>query len=109
MCDSLADFKEQIGAKLTLCISPDTPLISQYLSCLSSLGFTVNEIILCVNSDKSDTFDLEVSCPVTVFTTAKATAKKIISAAKEGGLVLVTAPDDLAHKLRSETLKTLGF
>ena len=108
MCDTLADFKEQIGTKLKLCITPDAPLISEYISCLCALDFEVTELILPI-FDKTIMPDIEVNCPVTVVTTAKATAKKIISASKEEGLVLVTAPDDIAHKLRSETLKTLGF
>ncbi len=109
MCGTLADFKEQVGANIVLCITPDAPLISEYISCLSSLGFSVSEIILCPDNDRESAPNIEVSCPVTAPTTAKATAKKIISAAKEEGLVLVTAPDNLADKIRSETLQILGF
>ncbi len=108
MCDTLADFKEQIGTNLKLCICPDAPLISEYISCLTSLGFNVTELILPL-VDKAGVPDIEVSCPVTVLTTAKATAKRIISAAREDGLVLVTLPDTLADRLRSEILRTLGF
>ena len=108
MCDTLSDFKGQIGAKLKLCIHPDASLISKYLCCLAIHGFEVTELILPL-VDKTSVPELEANCPVTVMPTVKATAKKIISAAKEEGLVLVTAPDDLAGKIRTETLKTLGF
>ena len=108
MCDTLADFKGQIGSKLKLCIFPDVPLISAYMSCLASLGFNVTELILPL-VDKANMPDIALECPVTVLTTVKATAKKIISAAAEDGLVLITAPDTLADKLRSEILRTLGF
>ena len=108
MCDTLADFKEQTGTSLVLCISPDAPLIEEYASCLSRLGFEIAEIILPL-TDKAPMPELELNCPITALTTAKATAKKIISSSGEHGLVLVTAPDTLANKLRGEILGILGF
>ena len=110
MCDTLADFKDQIGKKLKLCIVPDAPLISKYLSCLAALGFEVTELILPL-VDKTALPELELSPAVTltVLPTVKASAKRIISASREEGLVLVTAPDDLAKKIRNETLRALGF
>ena len=108
MCSTLADFKEQLGGQICLCINPDAPLISKYISVLSSLGFTVKELMIPL-VDKALMPELEVDCPVTVLNTEKAIAKKIISVAKEAGAVLVTAPDTLADKLRNEVLRILNF
>ena len=109
MCATLADFKEQVGDNVSLCICPDTPLILEYISELNALGFTVSELLIPMG-DKPSAFDeLEVSCPVTLLTTPKATAKAIIEASKKVGFVLVTAPDTLADKLRTEIHRILGF
>lgn len=111
MCSTLGDFKELVGDKLVLCICPDMPLILEYLSELNFLGFTVSELIIATEN-KTDTLDgieLQVSCPVTLLSTPKLTAKRIIAAAKESGLVLVTAPDVLADKLRTEIYRILSF
>lgn len=108
MCDTLGDFKEQIGSKIALCICPDEPLISEYVSCLESLGFEVTELILPL-FDKANPPEMTLNCPVAVAPTPKAATKKIISTASEMGLVLITAPDTLSNKLRGEILKTLGF
>lgn len=108
MCSTLADFKEQLGNEICLCINPDPLLISEYFSVLSSLGFSVKELIIPL-VDKSPSPELEVSCPITVLSSEKATAKKIVSVAKEKGAVLVTAPDMLSEKLRNEILRILDF
>ena len=111
MCNTLADFKDQIGDTISLCICPDAPLILEYVSVLNSLGFTVSELIIPLGDKKSsfEGLELEVSCPVNILTTPKATAKQIIESSKAGGFVLVTAPDTLADKLRTEIYRILGF
>ncbi len=109
MCTTLFDFKEQLGDNVSLCICPDTPLILEYLSVLNSLGFTVSELLIPI-VDKPSAFDeLEVSCPVTLLTTAKATAKAVVESSKKTGFVLVTAPDVLSDKLRTEIYRLLDF
>ncbi len=111
MCSTLEDLKELVGDKLILCICPDTPLILEYLAELNARGFTVSELIISIGNKTDDFNDigLQVSCPVSLLTTPKQTAKKIIAAAKEGGLVLVTAPDILSDKLRTEIYRILSF
>ncbi len=111
MCATLEDFKELVGENLALCICPDTPLILEYLAELNSRGFTVSELIipLGAKSENLDDIEPEVSCPVTLLQTPKQTAKKIIASSKEVGLVLVTAPDILADKLRTEIYRILSF
>ena len=78
------------------------------MCCLDSLGFSVTELIIPL-LDKSVIPEIDAPCPITVLTTAKATAKKIISASKEEGFVLLTAPDTMSDKLREEILRILNF
>ena len=108
MCATISDFKEQLGKDIRLCICPDAPLISEYISTLTSLGFNVCELIVPI-IDKAALPEIEAACPVTVMPSAKATAKKIVTTAREEGTVLVTAPDLLADKLRTEILRILDF
>ena len=108
MCATICDFKEQLGKDIKLCISPDAPLISEYILTLSSLGFNVTELIVPLLY-KTALPEIEASCPITVLSTPKATAKKIVSSAREDCSVLVTAPDVLADKIRTEILRILDF
>ena len=108
MCSTLADFKEQLGSNICLCINPDAPLISKYVTVLSSLGFSLKELIIPL-VDKAPMPEIEVDCPVTVLSTEKATARKIVCTSREKGAVLVTAPDTLSDKLRNEILRILDF
>jgi len=108
MCRTLADFKEQTGEKLTLCISPDPELINEYVRQLNSNGYSLLEIVITADA-QFDPSSINADVPVTVLPTHKATAKKAISAAKECGFVLITGETDTAQKIRREVLKTLEF
>ncbi len=106
MCHTLEDFKEQTGDTLTLCLTPDLPLINAYMQSLTSMGYTVKKIIVVgADPDFSNKLDGtygELSMPASY----KETAKQILS---EGHLTLISGTADITGAIRQEIIRILEF
>jgi len=111
MSKTLTDFKEQTGSDIVLCISHDLPLIEEYLKNFSENGYNVKEIIIPLpdKNTVADTADLVTDAEISMPTTYKAAAKRIISASREHGFVLITGEYEPTDKLRNEVLRILEY
>ena len=109
MCDTLADFKQQTGDKLCLCISTDKELIEEYAKSLNAHGYTLEQIIVASDKESFDPSGMNLGVDVTVIPSFKAVAKNVISAAKENGFVLITGDTKTADEVRKEVLRILEF
>ena len=109
MCETLADFKVQTGNVMKLCIPADAQLIKAYLEKLASLGYEVTELIIPYFEKNAPAPSIDFDGKITVCQTAKACAKHVVSASREGGFTLLTAPITVGEKLRDEIIKILQF
>ncbi len=105
MCQTLADFKEQTGENIRLCISYDIALIDTYIDKLCELGYSINELIV----PSQDAPDLNTNVKATFLRTPKAIAKHITSSLNSEEFVLITGEADFAAKVRREVLRILEF
>ncbi len=109
MCETLADFMTQTGEKMKLCIPADLPLINAYLDRLTSLGYEVDELIVPHFEKTAPELQISFGGKITLLSSAKACAKYVVSASREGGFTLLTAPIDVGGKLRDEIIRILQF
>ncbi len=111
MSQTLEDFKEQTGECIVLCISQDIPLIRAYLDNLHERGYTVKELIIPLpdKNTVADSVELNHEFNLSLPTTLKAAAKRIVDASREHGFVLITGESEMTAKLRTEVIKILEY
>lgn len=109
MSDTLVDFKAQTTDKLCLCISPDGELIAEYAKSLRTHGYELKEIIVATDKEDFDTTGMDIGADVTVIPSFRDAAKRVVSAAKESGFVLITGDSKTANAVRKEVLRILEF
>lgn len=108
VCDSLADFKEITGSKIRLCL-PDGELIPYYIEALTRRGYDVGSISALALESVGEEERGEVSIPLTLSKTVKATAKSALSSLSNDTVLLISGPSNFTRALRYELLGILGF
>ena len=106
VCDSLAEFKDITGTKITLCL-PEGELIPKYVDTLEARGYKIEKISALAAPEDEER--LEYSHPVSFFKTHKLTAKDVLSSLSTDSLLLISGPSNFTVKLRYELLGILGF
>lgn len=107
VCDSLADFKDQTGTRIKLCL-PEGDLVPQYVDAINKRGYSI-EKISALASDKESTPNYDYSFPVNVLDTVKRTVKDALADLDNECTLLISGPANFTRTLKYELLATLGF
>lgn len=108
VCDSLADFKNITGTKIKLCL-PDGELIPYYVDALTRRGYEIDSIAALALESVGEDERGELSVPLTLSNTVKATAKSALSCLEPDTVLLISGPSNFTRALRYELLGILGF
>ena len=111
VCESLFDFSEITGRKISLCLPQNADMINTYLDMLCARGYTV-EKIYTVSKD-NDTVEelaksLKKNIPITPISSSKA-SKLIIEDLKEDSLLLISGKHSFTEDIRTEIIRYMGF
>ena len=102
VCDSLADFKEQTGTSIRLCL-PSGKIVTDYISVLESKGYTIESVCTI------GTMELPSNYVLSVCSTEKALVKKALSELDKGALLLFSGSHEFVVPIRRKLLEILGF
>lgn len=108
VCDSLADFRETTGDRIRLCL-PDGELIPQYISALSTRGYSIDKISALIIEGVDEEERGAVEIPLTLSKTPKLTAKDALCDLGNDCMLLVSGPSNFTTLMRRQLLDLLGF
>ena len=108
VCDSLADFRDITGTNVKLCL-PDGELIPYYIDALTKRGYSISAISALEVESVTKEERGEVTMPLTLSKTVKATAKSALAELDPSTILLISGPSNFTRALRYELLSILGF
>lgn len=100
VCRSLAEFRNQIGSRISLCL-PDITLAAQYETALKTNGFEVETVLLHGVENTQESYISYVRI--------KDTVAHIRKNADSNEVWLISGPHPFTAKLRYELLQAMGF
>lgn len=111
VCESLFDFSEITGRRITLCLPPNSEMINTYLDMLGARGYTVERIYTIThNNDETETLtkELKKDIPIAAIPSPKA-IKHMLGELLEDALLLISGRHYFTDNIRTEIIRYMGF
>ena len=111
VCESLFDFSEITGRRISLCLPPNSEMINTYLDMLGARGYTVERIYTVTqNNDETETLakGLKKDIPIVAMPSIKA-VKQMLGELSDDALLLISGKHFFTENIRIEIIRYLGF
>ena len=103
VCDALAEFRDQMGESIRLCL-PDDTLASQYVRALTERQYNIESVLV-----PDTVLDPNVKPTLTERKAKKAFIKKCLLDLNNNTVLIVSGDYPFVNPIRYELLATMGF